>query len=514
MNCHDKYLKLVEDGDFEGLADCYRNNNSFVKNSQNPLNEFETCKLISSRKKEYYKFIYDPQPIINKLLELEAYEYLDNLENTFDLTKRKNCCNCISLMLYSLNFNTLLYDCLPAILKTIENVYNNLPYWLVRIYIDPSIYEIMEHAKFSEERSEYEIAISLFNSILSAENVEIYTYFCKSIINKEEKIERTRFFHFLSFADHTVNICAIREANVIVTNLDCHNLDVFSKNSSIFYEVPFHNGMNIIKINLEKRLNHILIRTYKTKIDQRYKERIIPFEFLIETTSIKLQVKKEAFISARKNLIDLLNRFYEVKLNKLNETREFGEEDLDDIFNEMFLLNLFYNFITVKFTREKSGIFYNEHETKIVHEMFSFNNFDVFHFNSFNMKQIIKTLKDYKIISKNVKFPNINKKLINCLNLKQNTEICITFLSLYAIDKLLTKENIICNQMFNVSYGNNQEGVDSILSSMNIRYDKFLLYDFLSKNKIFERKFMDKNFKDRKFPIIEFLKSRKGHSWR
>ena len=282
MICHQKYLKFVENGDFEGLSDCYRNDNSTIKDQENPLNEFEMCKLVSSRKKEYYTFIYDPQPIIDKLKELEATEYLNNLTKTFDLTKRKNCCNCISLMLYALN-NNLLYVYLPAICKTIENVYNNLPGWLVRIYMDPSVYEIMEltkeRMKNKKQRDEYETALNMFNAILSAENVEIYTYFCKSIINKEEKIERTRFFRFLSFVDHTVNLCAIREADGIVSNLDCHNLKIFSQNDSIFYLMPVDLVFNKQEFTHIGNGYNTWTELYKTEIDNDIKNELILVNF-------------------------------------------------------------------------------------------------------------------------------------------------------------------------------------------------------------------------------------------
>jgi hypothetical protein len=77
-------------------------------------------------------------------------------------------------------------------------------------------------------------------------NAEIYTYLCPSIFNMEDRnaMGKTRTFRYLPLLDNTVNTVIIREADGIVTNLDCRNISLFSTSNKILYLLPFLHSTN------------------------------------------------------------------------------------------------------------------------------------------------------------------------------------------------------------------------------------------------------------------------------
>lgn len=196
----------------------------------NPLGYPSACTLITSKKLAYYVHRYDP----TKMIELLTQRLGADLVSTrFDGTIRDNCCNIISISLYFIGCipdNMAKY--LMSIERTVKNVQNNLPDWIVRIYLDESVHNCMKTIEITSlEKKAYDY-------IISAPNVEIYTYNCPSIL--DENIARKRTYRFLPFSDEDVNICIVREADGIVSNWDCIQIVLFSKKSDKMFYFPYN----------------------------------------------------------------------------------------------------------------------------------------------------------------------------------------------------------------------------------------------------------------------------------
>lgn len=156
----------------------------------------------------------------------------------FDTKVTHRCCNCISISLYYTNdYLRKLVLYLSTIKRTIQNVEKNLPQWIVRLYIDSSVYHKV--STYSENKingiNDMNHVSELLNYILAQKNVEVYTFFCDKIISNDIHIAKTRTFRFLPLIENDVNVCIIREADGFVTNLDCHNIKQFANSDKIFY---------------------------------------------------------------------------------------------------------------------------------------------------------------------------------------------------------------------------------------------------------------------------------------
>ena len=63
-----------------------------------------------------------------------------SIDEMFDLQRRENCCNCISIVLYSKNIYDL-NNYLYSMKKSLDNVANCLPDFVVRFYLDKSVFD-------------------------------------------------------------------------------------------------------------------------------------------------------------------------------------------------------------------------------------------------------------------------------------------------------------------------------------------------------------------------------------
>jgi hypothetical protein len=76
----------------------------------------------------------------------------------------------------------------------------------------------------------------LINQIFIYDNVEIYTYNCNiDRTSYFKKIGKTRTYRLLASIDKSVAICAMRDADGIVTKLDAHCLRLFHNSQKMFY---------------------------------------------------------------------------------------------------------------------------------------------------------------------------------------------------------------------------------------------------------------------------------------
>ncbi|ARF10092.1 hypothetical protein Indivirus_13_6 [Indivirus ILV1] len=106
------------------------------------------CTLISTQKKNYYKFTYDGQKIVNRYKEYNIEGLLDNVNtNTYN-----NCCNCISLTLYTKDCrDKRLKTFMTSLLASVINIKKHLPGWLVRIYFDETVYNCIKNYKLPKQ---------------------------------------------------------------------------------------------------------------------------------------------------------------------------------------------------------------------------------------------------------------------------------------------------------------------------------------------------------------------------
>jgi hypothetical protein len=186
------------------------------------------CKLVSRRcdREKYYIHTFDPSIFFDNLDFKEKWE--QSKENPFDFTKRNRCCNCVSMTLYA-KYNSLdIIKYLSSIVKSAENMAIGLPDWILRLYMDVSVYDYIKNIKDGRTLNR------LLSILYRSKNVEIYTSLCPP----PEIIERLRINRYKALYDDDVNIKMIREADGVVTFQDCHNIRFFSRSNRLIYVVP------------------------------------------------------------------------------------------------------------------------------------------------------------------------------------------------------------------------------------------------------------------------------------
>lgn len=319
------------------------------------------CKIRTRKRNSYYRFPYNPLPIYNNLKNLFGKEYIDDSFYMFDFKPKVNCCYCISLTLYFTlsdkeyfeeptskkdiikDIYKYEYRYLLSILQTINDAKLFLPDWLVRIYLDQSVYKVLRSHNNKN-------LCSIFNLIFNSENVEIYTYSCNV-----KNIEKTRSYRFLPMIDPSVAKVAIREADGYVGKLDCNNINVFSKSDKIFYLAEyFHSTSAKISKGQDDYLHEPAydivndwIYIYKNTFRTNYFSQFTNLYSLVAgTITLNLQVKQDYYFDSFKNISQMIKELQDdEELSYIMADRDF---DLLDVgFDEIFLLELFREAISI-----------------------------------------------------------------------------------------------------------------------------------------------------------------------
>lgn len=310
-----------------------------------------TCKIRTRRRNKYYKYDYDPTVIKKKLEESLGEEAI----HMFDFQKRNNCCYCVSITVYftkvdkeyfeseSVSSNVLSedpnkyeYRYLLSILQTVKNTKMFLPEWIVRIYMDISIYRVLSVKKNSN-------LCLLFDEIFNSENVEIFTYEC-NVLN----VERTRTYRFLPMIDETVAKVAIREADGYLCKMDCNNINVFSRMDAVMYlaeyfgNIPCTIDENDIVLSSLYDLKNDWIGIYKEAVEPYFEERTNIYSLVAGTITLNLKVKSDYFNS---QFLNISNMILEMKASNEYDKRYYEKMDIG--FDEMFLLHMFRDFVSV-----------------------------------------------------------------------------------------------------------------------------------------------------------------------
>jgi hypothetical protein len=299
----------------------------------NPIVKDSKCKLINNKCSEsYYCHTYDPSSYVKILCE-EPFNLNPDVISRFDCCKKEKCCNVVSISLYlkedcniKTNIDTInnkyLIKTLPNIYTTILNVKLNLPKWIVRLYLDKSVYNCIENlCKITKDKNKCDEICKIkeiYENILKSDNVEIYTYLCEDI-----NIDKTRTYRFLTMIDPDVNLYVIREADGIVSNLDCHNISVYEHNDKFLFYLPDIGNVEFWKFS----------RNMQTYQYQSYSPWLNAYKYLLE----------HVFFNNNNNIYDLLagtfscklrlnSKKYYNKINELNNKINFILQKTDDEF--------------------------------------------------------------------------------------------------------------------------------------------------------------------------------------
>ena len=321
----------------------------------NPLtSQNNDCVLINTKKHKYYIHDYNPEIIINKLkTELQIS---DDILSKYNNIPKKNCCNVISISLYSTEFDGKVSDYLysrgvlnkylPSINRTVKNVKKKLKDWIVRLYLDISVYNIIDDIK-----TEYpdNILVKTFNEIINSENVEIYTIKCDSFLLRTDEIAKRRTYRFLVLRDPDVNICAIREADGFITNLECNNLKIFAKSDKLFYLPWYMDTVDLIKypeLSYQKWLALYKITTGKDFF--KYNQNV--YDLLAGMFTTKLKFKDDFYFTTINRVNRKIEKILELPDEELKRkylTNGYIQEKFNinfDVMNELQYNTFMYQF--------------------------------------------------------------------------------------------------------------------------------------------------------------------------
>ncbi len=521
--------------------------NSIEEDVTNPISLKEhDCVLLTKKKLQYYTHIYNPENMIAKLKK--EFGISDEILSRFDNHTREKCCNVISITLYFIenDLETML-KYLNSINRTVKNVKKKLPDWIVRLYIDRSvtsnIYSIEENI---DELKDYIPALQVFNEIINSENVELDSYKCNSTIydNKNSNtntvhIKQTRSLRFLVLSDPEVNLAVIREADGFVTNLDCHNIKVFSSSDRLFYlpsyqlnsfshkRFMFNDKLNIYETYLYGSYNNKWLTIYKQKIRQDFfsKHQNL-YDLLAGMFLSKLKINRDFY---NDTIIELYKKIQELKYDSL--ITGFDEILLLDIYKDIISINIENSIAT---NPEKKNVIITEVDLSLLkHKETLFFATDILNLTfdyTIQKKDILKEIASE--LSKEGIIPtiDISNSSSNEVKLLETYELMLPsiyniFELLIIIDAVILKK-IISDNIFNIIIlsKSRKPDIDHLHALLNTPYINFKdetqinpydnLYDIdmQSGGKIKQKKYLNKKHKKtiRKNKLSNKKKTRKN----
>ena len=410
MNCNvDDPIKSVN---INFIKDCYLKNADIqIEKIENILNVSsnpkEMCLRIRNRndphhKKKYYKHTYDPTKVIEniKSYNIDATiknSYLKNLDDLIDSTiKKNNCCNCISFTLYSAyvvetrdeyitNFGKKLMSYLYSLKLSAMTIEKNLPEFIARIYLDISVYILLQ--KIKSDKKLFDSITNLLQFLLDHDNVEIYTMVCDSF--KANGVHKTRSLRYSIICEPDVNFKFIREADGYVSNMDCYNINKFVENNNkIMFIYNFIEEQNMLsekgtyildnydksgkdEIEFQAKIDAIdltpyskWLRIYQTMEDYFYEHNSL-FDVLAGVFGLSVQIKPTTFQKSIDHITEIINitrglyeqriKTYEQRINTLDNSDttkiNLAKGNMEAIFiaaDEIFLMHLFRNIISIE----------------------------------------------------------------------------------------------------------------------------------------------------------------------
>ncbi len=314
---------------------------AYIKNSDirdtlrkypNPLHRELQCGLLNTKKDRYYTHDYTYPPALSKLPVLTGV----------DLTPRKNCCMCVSISLYYTNdIDFKLYMYLANIVRSVGNVKKYLPDWIVRLYIDPSVFGgLVKHQTRDNStlpKDPYPYITDALECLFKAENVEMYTYFCDV-----KNIGFVRSYRFLPMIDPSVSAYAVREADGIVTVIDCNNLHTMVTNRMPMYIIPYVDRIPCFANGVSYQWWLI---DYK-ETEEYFKKHDNVIDLLAGTFSGTIKIQPDHYYNCANEVIDWLSH---------------TTKDTNFAFDEILLLRTFRDLICIDYEKVPDAEFYGEH---------------------------------------------------------------------------------------------------------------------------------------------------------
>jgi hypothetical protein len=434
--------EFIKTGNIEELKDCY-----YIFPDIKPQKIFcpldttnQSCYLINNKRIDYYIYKYEPSKIIDNINKFDIddatkEEYISNISEIADLTPRDNCCNCISFTFYTMYYQSLfdawinyddyspdivtylytVYAYLLSIKISVTNITRCLPNFISRVYLDISVFKILYEVtkivdiyNFRNNRIEtllnknIEIIEFLFNNA----STEVYT-----IIDNESEISKTRSYRFLTMIEKDVNIKVFREADGIVSYMDCINIQKFVNANTIMLVYDLNekdNFINLLQLKKIKNLQndfipykedgfmhspHVIrsvryslwLKEEQSKLEnlekEYFKTHIIGFDLYAGCLAISLQIKSEKYYECTNEikkyvnnysfderlLINLFLKLISVKCNESNTNNDAlkikTQEDLNYV---LFFLNNFSYIDTDLYINEKTDISGNKAATRLL----------------------------------------------------------------------------------------------------------------------------------------------------
>jgi hypothetical protein len=464
----------------------------------NPITlQKDDCKLINTKKKDYYIHTYKP---INFDVLKTKLGISEAVLSRFNNEPRQNCCNAISITLY---FNECyernMEKYLNSIYGTVKIVHKNLKDWLVRVYLDSSVYKCIEEIKQKLNDSSITESIrksnmtilNSFNTIINSPNVEIYTFICESNII----IEKKRTLRYLILIDPEVNISAIREADGYLNNLECHNLKMFANSQDVLFYLPPIIGNNMMPISndgdIVKYWSYSGWLSYYKYIFQTeyFKTHQNVYDLLAGLFTTKLKIKPEHYYKNIGDLNETFNKFKKLSHDEKIETyKDFNQilliivnakkpkvykslhevfranstdnfqnlyKTLDVGFDEILLLEIFKEIISIPIIQNGDTINVDKEIFKTTKSLFY----------AFDIKKIEASFKK-ELIDK-LKIEEIIEPIFELDDKSDNLDIQ----DIIFIDAIILK-NIKCNFPFSIVY--NKENILDVLNQQYyVNYDKY-----------------------------------------
>jgi hypothetical protein len=142
----------------------------------------------------------------------------------------------------------------------------------------------------------------------------VYTYDCPSFKkgasgeDSQIPIARTRTLRFLPLSDSEVNLCVVREADGVVSNLDCHNIKMYASNPNILFYLP-----KVLDYDIDSKFDSYSywLRIYKIMFGREYfKNHQNLKDFLAGAFCCKLKLKRDYYQETVNSLQGEITAFF------------------------------------------------------------------------------------------------------------------------------------------------------------------------------------------------------------
>ena len=373
---------------------------------------------ISNQNIKYYP---DPETFVDN-----SQQY--NIRDVIDSNVYNNCCNCFVYSLYITNkgfgqdmyyehqINILYY--LICITQSIKNAEYHFNDWIFRIYIDFSVLDMISYNKLSDDTkktSNLNYIINLLDALFIKDNVEIIVPICDLKYSQHT----SRMYRLIPLSEPDVNYVIVRDADSILTNLECCNIKHFIKSDKIFYHTIIDN--DTVK-NQPSYSYSPWLNIYKIYFDNFYRNNDNMFDILAGLASFKFKIKKEMFDLKLKEIDNFYNFLQtNIKVESDNDNTYAG---LDEIFLRHLTRDIFSYTNNIMFNIKMKHIYYPY--------------YNIIDINGNNIEEIVKNTKLKLSISDDVDI-NITKQ-INTLYDRNNQDF-ITYGIGYEMESPDTSDN-------------------------------------------------------------------------